>query len=53
MTEVAKLISEYQQNLQKHVNICCCSFNKILIKEKKTLLEEILTNGKFLPNDKF
>jgi len=34
LLEVAKLISEYQQNLQKHVNICCCSFNNILIKGK-------------------
>jgi len=34
MSEVAKLISEYQLNFQKHVNICCCSFDKISIKKK-------------------
>jgi len=28
------------QKLQKHINTCCCGFNKILIKRKKYLLQE-------------
>jgi len=26
MTAAAKLVSEYQLNLQKHINFCCCCF---------------------------
>jgi len=29
--------SELQLNLQKHINVCCCSFNKISIKGNITL----------------
>ena len=32
------ITTELQLNLQKHVNICCCSFIKISMK-KKTLLQ--------------
>jgi len=28
------ITTELQQNLQKHINICCCGFKKILIKRK-------------------
>ena len=41
--EIAKKsrnVSKFQLNLQKHVNICCCSFNKIPI-EKKSVLQKI------------
>jgi len=31
--------TELQLNLQEHINICCCSFNKVSIK-RKTLMEE-------------
>jgi len=33
-------ITELQLNLQKHVTICCFSFNKISINRKKTVLQE-------------
>jgi len=33
----SNIISEFQLKLQKHVNFCCCSFNKIRIKIKKKL----------------
>jgi len=34
------IITELQLNLQSHINICCCSFNKILIKREKAVLQE-------------
>jgi len=39
---VTKLVStsELQLNLQKHIKICCCNFNKISIMKKKTLLQK-------------
>jgi len=55
-SEVAKkssIMSEFYLNLQKHVNVCCCSFNKISKKRKQTVPQEILTNDKFWPHDKF
>jgi len=33
------IITELQLNLQKYINICCCSFKNI-DKEKKTALQE-------------
>ena len=29
------IITELQLNLQKHINICCCSFNKISLFKRK------------------
>ena len=37
------IITELQQNLQNHINICCCSINKPLIKKKKLCCKKILT----------
>jgi len=33
------IITKLQLNLQKHINICCCSFNKVSMKKKKLLQE--------------
>jgi len=35
--------TELQPNLQKHITICCCSFNKVLMKKKKLCRKKILT----------
>jgi len=40
------IITELQLNLQKHINICCCSSNKVNEKKKSAA-------RKFWPNDKF
>ena len=37
------IITELQQNMQKHINVCCCSFNKISIKRKKLCCKKRLT----------
>ena len=34
------IITELQLNLQKHINICCCSFSWVSMKWKKTVLQE-------------
>jgi len=36
------IITELQPNLQKHINICCCSFNKISIKRKKLRCKKVV-----------
>jgi len=36
----AIVIAELQINLQKHINICCCTFNKISVNRKKTALQD-------------
>jgi len=41
------IITELQLNLQKHIDICCCTLNEISI-EKKTALQE-----KFDPTTNF
>jgi len=47
--EVAKSInkSELQLNLQKHINLCCCSFNKILVKRKSYTARQCQPTDKF------
>ena len=54
------IITELQINLQKHTNIYCCSFNKILIfkrtvLKRKTIFKKkkVWLNDKFWPHDKF
>jgi len=37
------VITELQLNLQKHINMCCCSFNKVSMKRKKLSCKKILT----------
>jgi len=46
-TTLPRQKSQQTLNLQKHINICCCSFNKILIKIKKAVLQESWPNDKF------
>jgi len=41
-------MSEFQLNLQKHVNMCYYSFNKISINRKKNFCEKFWLNDKFL-----
>jgi len=41
------IITELQLNLQKHINICCCSFNKAIDEEKKLCCKKIWQNDKF------
>jgi len=45
MPEVATnpLLLKKQLNLQKHMKICCCSFNKVSMKRKKLHCKKILT----------
>jgi len=49
MSEVAKkhYISEVQVNLQNDINVYCCSFNKILMKKKTPLQENLDFTKKF------
>ena len=40
-------VTHLQLTLQKHINSCCCSFNKISIKRNKYAASEIRPNDKF------
>jgi len=47
------ITTELQLNLQKHISICCCSFNKISMKRKTSAARKFWPDDKFWPNDKF
>jgi len=41
------IITELQLNLQKHINICFCIFNKTSLKRKNCAPRKVLPNDKF------
>jgi len=47
------VITELQLNLQNHIHVCCCSFNKIFIKRKYCAPKQVWPKDKFWPNNKF
>ena len=45
MSEIAinpVIITELELNLQRHINVCCCSFNKISILQRKICAAKIV-----------